>query len=55
VENEVTEKESPAGGYRTVFPILVAIGFCHFLNDMSDHQETRGRPGGKCHRIGLYE
>jgi len=30
----VTEKESPAIGRQTVFPILVAIGFCHLLNDM---------------------
>ena len=30
----MTAEEAPAGGYRTVFPILVAIGFCHFLNDM---------------------
>jgi MFS transporter, FSR family, fosmidomycin resistance protein len=33
-ENEVTENEIPTGAYRTVFPILFAIGFCHFLNDM---------------------
>ena len=30
----MTGKESSAGGRQTVFPILVAIGFCHFLNDM---------------------
>lgn len=33
-ENDVIAKESPAGGYQTVFPVLVAIGFCHLLNDM---------------------
>jgi len=31
----VTVKESPAGGGQTVFPILAAIGFCHFLNDLT--------------------
>ena len=30
----MTEKESSSGGYRTVFPILMAISFCHFLNDL---------------------
>ncbi|HVP79832.1 MAG TPA: MFS transporter [Thermodesulfobacteriota bacterium] len=30
----MTIKQSPAGTGQTVFPILVAIGFCHFLNDM---------------------
>ena len=30
----MTEKEFPALGRQTVFPILVAIGFCHLLNDM---------------------
>jgi FSR family fosmidomycin resistance protein-like MFS transporter len=33
-EKDVIAKESPAGGHQTVFPVLVAIGFCHFLNDM---------------------
>jgi FSR family fosmidomycin resistance protein-like MFS transporter len=33
-ENDVIANESPAGGRQTVFPILVAIGFSHFLNDM---------------------
>jgi FSR family fosmidomycin resistance protein-like MFS transporter len=33
-ENDLTAKESPAGGQQTVFPVLVAIGFCHLLNDM---------------------
>ncbi len=30
----MTRKESFAGKGETVFPILVAIGFCHLLNDM---------------------
>ena len=30
----MTAEESSAGGTRTVFPILVAISFCHFLNDL---------------------
>jgi FSR family fosmidomycin resistance protein-like MFS transporter len=33
-ENDAIAKESPTGGQQTVFPILVAIGFYHFLNDM---------------------
>jgi FSR family fosmidomycin resistance protein-like MFS transporter len=28
-------KESLAGGRQTVFPILAAISFCHFLNDLT--------------------
>ncbi len=31
----MTEKESPDGGQQTVFPILAAISFCHFLNDLT--------------------
>ncbi len=33
-KNEVTGKEAFAVGQQTIFPILIAIGFCHFLNDM---------------------
>lgn len=31
----MTEKEFPAGGPQTVFSILAAISFCHFLNDLT--------------------
>jgi MFS transporter, FSR family, fosmidomycin resistance protein len=32
--DEMTEGVSRQEGYRTVFPILVAVSFCHFLNDL---------------------
>lgn len=31
----MTGKEFPSGGRQTVFPILAAISFCHFLNDLT--------------------
>ena len=31
----MTGEKFPAGGRQTVFPILAAISFCHFLNDLT--------------------